>query len=182
VHRIVHGRGAGTACLTAQATPGIQHACELLQQPRQQPDPSSQVTVLQEDLRCAESLRPRALLHPRPLVPGHWRVTGHAQAGPPQALQAELGRLTGRQAGDPQAPAGAGRVREVRWQRRPGCAWWAGSRGSTEEAARIARLFKRTRPDLLRPEGPAAKLPVLAAALHAKPSTHSARPVSWFNT
>jgi len=54
--------------------------------------------------------------------------------------------------------------------------------GSTEEAARIARLFKRTRPDLLRPEGPAAKLPVLAAALHAKPSTHSARPVSWFNT
>ncbi len=53
---------------------------------------------------------------------------------------------------------------------------------STEEAARIARLFERMRPDLLRPDGPAAKLPVLAAALNAKPSAHSARPVSWVNT
>ena len=72
-------------------------------------------------------------------MPGHWRVTGHAQAGPPQARQAELGRLTGRQAGDPQAPAGAGRVREVRWQRRPGCAWWAGSRGGDGPAGAGAR-------------------------------------------
>ncbi len=113
MHRIVHGRGAGTARPTAQATPGIRHACELPQQPRQQPDPSSQVTVLQEDLRCAESLRPRALLHPRSLVPRHWRITGHAQVGPPQARQAELGRLTGQQAGDPQAPAGAGGVKSA---------------------------------------------------------------------
>ncbi len=40
--------------------------------------------------------------------------------------------------------------------------------GSPEEAARIGRLFERARPDLLRPDWAAAKLPVMAAALRAK--------------
>jgi hypothetical protein len=54
--------------------------------------------------------------------------------------------------------------------------------GSLEEAARTRRLFKHARPDLLRPKGAAAELPVLAAALRAKACAHSARPVSWDDT
>jgi len=48
--------------------------------------------------------------------------------------------------------------------------------GSPEEAARIGRLFERARPDLLRPDWAAAKLPVMAAALRAKARARSARP------
>lgn len=40
--------------------------------------------------------------------------------------------------------------------------------GSPEEAARVGRRVERARPDLLRPDWPAAKLAVMAAALRAK--------------
>ncbi len=59
VHRTACGRGSTDRPFerTAQAIPRTRHACELPRRPRQQPDPSSQLAVLQESRRCAESLR-----------------------------------------------------------------------------------------------------------------------------